>query len=209
VEEGALLEAARRGDREALGMLLSSQYDRCYAVCKRLLGNEEDARDATQEAMISIARGLGAFDRRSKLSTWCYRVAANAALDELRRRQRRSRLEVPEDEDFPDDWPHDVARPVRDVADSVADRVSIDDALENLPHDQRVAVVLRDLADLDYAEIAEMLDLPMGTVRSRISRGRAALAGLLEGGHSRTPAVIRSSRNPEPPGHVQTDSQER
>lgn len=119
-------------------------------------------------------RGLGRFDGRAAFSTWAYRVTTNACLDELRRRARRPSLDLPEDgARLPDSAP--------DAAAGIADRLLIDEALAELPEEFRVAVVLRDLCDLDYAEIAATLGIPPGTVRSRIARGRALLARRLTG----------------------------
>ena len=81
--------AARSGDRQALEDLLRRHHDRLHAVCRRLTGNDADALDATQEALIAVVRGIDRFDERSSFKTWAYRVATNAALDELRRRRRR------------------------------------------------------------------------------------------------------------------------
>ena len=141
-----------------------------------MAGNDADAADATQEALIAIATRLDRFDGRSKFTTWLHRVATNACLDELRRRRRRP---VPVEEVLP--------RVEATSADAgVADRLDIDAALAGLPEDFRVAVILRDLCDLDYAAIAEVLGLPPGTVRSRIARGRAALADRLGNPGART-----------------------
>jgi RNA polymerase sigma-70 factor (ECF subfamily) len=176
VEEiGPPVEAARAGDAKALDRLLRSQYDRVFAVCRRLTGNDADAADATQESLIAIVRGLPRFDGRSRLSTWVYRIAVNASLDELRRRGRRPELGLDASLDFATD------NASAGSSEGVADRLDIDAALLRLPVEYRAAVVLRDLCGLDYAEIAEALDLPAGTVRSRISRGRAALVPLLAG----------------------------
>lgn len=174
VDTAALVAAAQGGDRAALERLLHTQHDRVWAVCRRILGNDADAADATQEALIAIVRGLPRFDGRSAFPTWCYRVATNAALDELRRRRRRP---VPADGDGPHD-PGDGAAPDPGPAFDlrIVDRLRLDEALARLPEDYRLPVVLRDVCDLDYAEIAEALSIPPGTVRSRISRGRAALA---------------------------------
>ena len=165
-----LASAAARGDRDALDTLLARHVDRVHAVCRRILGNEQDALDATQEALIAITRGVASFDGRSQFSTWCYRVATNAALDEARRRKRRPTLV----EDLPE-----PASTEADPGTRVADTLDVDAALAALPPEFRAAVALRDLAGLDYAEIAAVLDIPPGTVRSRIARGRAALADLL------------------------------
>jgi len=86
---------AQGGDRRALDALLRAHYDRLYAVCRRLTGNDADAADATQDTLIALVRGLRGFDRRSRFTTWSYRVAVNASLDELRRRRRRSNPRSP------------------------------------------------------------------------------------------------------------------
>lgn len=150
--------------------LLRLHYDRLYAVCRRVSGNDADAADGCQEALMAIVRGLPRFDGRSTFRTWSYRVATNACLDELRRRNRRPIAveEIPED---PSDEPgHD---------DRLADRLSLSGAFDQLPEEFRAPIVLRDVAGMDYAEIASTLDIPPGTVRSRIARGRRQLAGIL------------------------------
>lgn len=202
-----MLAAAQEGDRAALETLLRSYYDRCYAVCRRLLGNDQDALDATQEAMIAIARGVARFDGRSALSTWVYRVSTNSAIDELRRRARRPVLDQGRPSSENSSPLEDIAAGVfnDDVGDTATDRLSLDRALDQISVAQRAAVVLRDVFDLDYAEIADVLRVPIGTVRSRIARGRAALAQVLDPRPGRAPhgrAVTRSQRNPGAAGVV-------
>jgi RNA polymerase sigma-70 factor (ECF subfamily) len=167
-DDRALVARAVDGDRRALELLLDRHADRIHAVCRRIVVDRDDALDATQEAMIAIARGITRFDGRAAFSTWCYRIATNAALDELRRTRRRPR---PAHSGEPE-----PATATRGPEEIVAARLDVDAALRDVPEEFRVAVVLRDLCDLDYAEIAETLDIPPGTVRSRISRGRALLA---------------------------------
>ena len=120
-------------------------------------------------------RALPSFDGRSSFGTWAHRIATNAALDELRKRSRRPHLAVVDHDDG-----GERREPVDDGAhrrvEAVVDRLGLDEALAELPEDFRAAVVLRDVGDLDYAEIAEVLDVPLGTVKSRIARGRAMLA---------------------------------
>ncbi|MCZ7535582.1 MAG: RNA polymerase sigma factor [Acidimicrobiia bacterium] len=165
-----LASAAARGDRAALEALLHRHADRVHAICRRVLINPDDSLDATQEALLAVSRGIERFDGRSQFTTWLYRVATNAALDEARRRRRRP---IPT-ETLPEP-------PVKGAgtADLVADRLDVDAALSSIPADFRAAVALRDLAGLDYAEISETLGIPPGTVRSRIARGRAALAATI------------------------------
>lgn len=162
-----LVAAANGGDRAALDRLLSRHYDRIYAICRRLAGNDADAADATQEALLAIVRGLTRFEGSSSFRTWSYRVATNACLDELRRRKRRPIATIEEPERLSDG---------PDLDQQVADRLSIEDALPLIPEEFRAPVVLRDVIGMDYAEIAATLDLAPGTVRSRIARGRRQLA---------------------------------
>lgn len=168
-----LVTAAQRGDRGALDLLLRRHYDRIHAVCRRITANEADAADAAQEALIAIVRGLPRFDGRSKVSTWMYRVATNATLDELRRRKRRP-IAVDEASGV---FEHASVGHGSEVAlEAVLDRELLEEALAALPDEFRIPVVLRDVADLDYGEIAETLAIPLGTVKSRIARGRQQLA---------------------------------
>ena len=186
--DDALATLAAGGDRRALEQLLDRHADRIHAVCRRVLANREDALDATQEAMIAVARGITRFDGRSAFTTWLYRVATNAALDEARRLQRRpTPIETLPDRSGPDPVGSGSTTSAEDRVDA---RLDVDAALAELPLDFRVAVVLRDLCDLDYAEIASVLGLPPGTVRSRISRGRAQLAANL--GNPETASERRS-----------------
>ncbi len=184
-DDHELALAAGRGDRDALDALLARHLDRVHAVCRRICG-PDDALDATQNALIGISRAIDRFDGRAAFTTWIHRIATNAALDELRRRSRRA---VPV---APETFMANAARSGRvDDPERVVDRIDIDDALARLPEEFRVVVVLRDVSDLDYAEIAATLDIPIGTVRSRISRGRAALALML--GNSEAPADVETT----------------
>lgn len=154
-------------------------YDRIHAVTRRIAGPTRDADDATQEALIKIVRSLPKFDGRSSFATWAYRIATNAALDELRKRKRRPALHSVHDNETGDAGFEPVDEMSERRIGSVADRLALDDALAELPEDYRSAVVLRDVGDLDYAEIADVLGIPVGTVKSRIARGRRLLADQL------------------------------
>ena len=176
---------AALGDRRALERLLARHVERVHGVCRRVLGNEDDALDATQEALLAISRRIGGFDGRSQFTTWMYRVATNAAIDEARRRQRRP---------APVEIDADHVRSDAAIDDQVAARVDVDAALATLPSEFRAAVALRDLIGLDYAEIARVLDVPIGTVRSRIARGRAVLADRI--GNSTTEPERQTERSP-------------
>ena len=202
-DDTTLVAAAQRGDKAALEVLLVRHHDRLHAICWRLTGNDADAADANQEALIAIVRGLPRFDGRSQFSTWSYRIAVNACLDELRRRRRRP---VPvEDSEAPLVGAAGAVASVASVtsvtddpAGGAATRIDIDAALLQLPVEFRAAVVLRDLCGLDYAEIADILDIPPGTVRSRIARGRAALVPLLGPAAAGNPADHPDRPTPYP-----------
>ena len=183
-----LIERARAGDSAALSDLLRRHHARVHAVCLRILGRRADADDAAQNALIAIARGLLAFDGRSAFSTWTYRIATNAALDELRRRRRRPqpRLDVTDASGHSNEPDRHAERALL----VFENRQLVERALAGLPDDFRVAVVLRDVADLDYESIATILEVPIGTVRSRIARGRALLADSVG---NRTPGSERQS----------------
>ena len=179
---------------------MTAHYDRVHALCRRMLGNDADALDATQDALVAAIRGLSRFDGRSSFGTWLYRVATNTCLDELRRRRRRPVTGIAYDvaevaDELSSEVPGPFAVPARrgagpdrsgraggsrDPADVVAARLDVDAALALLPIEFRTAVVLRDVCDLPYDEIAAVLDVPVGTVRSRIARARSALAAALK-----------------------------
>ena len=177
------MKKAQKGDQAAFDALLRRHYNQIYAVCRRLAGNEADALDATQEALITLVRRIDRFDGRSKFTTWMHRVVVNACLDELRRRGRRPVPTAVEEQ------PLAVAE--RPVADAVADRIDVESALAQLPVTFREPLVLCDQLGMSYEEIAQEMDIPPGTVRSRISRGRRRLAEVLNG-------------NPEDPGQRHT-----
>lgn len=192
-DDRALVAKAQAGDRGALDRLLRAHYDRIYAICRRIAGNDADAADATQEALMSIVRGLAKFDNRATFSTWSYRVATNACLDELRRRKRRPTPSLVDEHDGWADKQVDDDRPAFD--EQIAARDELRAALDDLPPEFREPVVLRDCVGLDYAEIAETLGIPPGTVRSRIARGRTKLAESMQSGNQ-TAVAERQTEQP-------------
>ena len=141
-----------------------------YTVAYRLTGNREDAQDLVQEVLLRVRRGLETYQPGS-LEGWLSRIATNAFLDDVRRRRRRPEDLLPEDPDW-------VLPPAAGADEALAAEVLSDDvqqALLRLPEDFRAAVVLCDVVGLPYQEISESLGVPVGTVRSRIHRGRALL----------------------------------
>jgi RNA polymerase sigma-70 factor, ECF subfamily len=141
-----------------------------YTVAYRLTGNDADAQDLVQEVLLRVRRGLATY-RPGSLEAWLSRITTNAFLDEIRRRKRRPTDPLPED-------PDRVLAGGEDPATVLARSTlpdDVQDALRALPDEYRAAVVLCDVVGLPYGEIADQLGVPVGTVRSRIHRGRAAL----------------------------------
>jgi RNA polymerase sigma factor (sigma-70 family) len=145
-----------------------------YTVAYRLTGNDADAQDLVQEVLLRVRRGLATY-RPGSLEAWLSRITTNAFLDETRRRKRRPSEPLPDD-------PDRVLAGGEDAATVLASATLSDDvqgALRGLPDEYRAAVVLCDVVGLPYGEIADQLGVPVGTVRSRIHRGRAQLRSVL------------------------------
>ena len=183
-----LIFSAQNGDSKALEILLKNHYEKIWGICKRLMINDQDALDATQESLIAIATRINKFERRSKFSTWLYRVTTNICFDELRKKSRipipdsgSEKLEISTEPSFEN---------------RISDKLLIDEVLNLLPNEYKTVLVLRDLCDLNYDEISEVLNIPIGTVRSRISRGRSAITNYLTNGNQ-TDSSIRQKGNYE------------
>ena len=170
--DGELVRRFLAGDAGAATDLITRHERRVYAVCLRVLGNPDDAADAAQDALLAMIRKLDGFRGEAAFTTWLYRVAMNVCYDHLRRAKRRPVLR--RDDDAPAPEPA-----LDDHADAVAGAHDVAAALEQVPEDFRVAIVLADVHDLPYDEIAKVLDLPVGTVKSRVHRGRIAMAKAL------------------------------
>ncbi|MCE3553545.1 RNA polymerase sigma factor SigM [Pseudonocardia sp. RS11V-5] len=169
-----LLEAHRSGERRAFDELVRRHGDRLWAVALRVLRDPEDAADVLQDALESAYRRSAAFRGEASVSTWLHRIVVNKCVDRIRYDRARP----------PSGYgrPHRV--PVgRDPAEGATTRLAVLDALANVPVDQRVPVVLVDVMGYPVAEAAAILQVPVGTVKSRCARGRVRLAGLL--GHLR------------------------
>jgi RNA polymerase sigma-70 factor, ECF subfamily len=167
--EAELLTRVVSGDREAFDAVMRNHQDRVFSVCLRILGDRERALDATQDTFLTVFRKAGQFQGRSAVGTWIYRIAVNTCYDQLRRAQRRPSEVLPDHVD-----PIDPA--AEEALASAAVRPEIEVALAQLPGDFRNAVVLSDLEGMSLPEVAEILGVPIGTVKSRVFRGRRLLA---------------------------------
>jgi len=179
-DEALLVARSKEGDLAAFNVLVETHQSRVYNLCLRMLASPEAAEDAAQETFLAAYRSIDRF-WGTAFRAWLLRIAVNACTDELRRRRRRPQvsleagsaaadgpLEPPDSSPSPEEWAlrQEVSR-------------HIQDGLMKLPYDQRAAVVLCDVQGLSYEEIAQTLAVSVGTVKSRISRGRARLRRLL------------------------------
>lgn len=190
-EQRALADLAAlclAGDAQAWEQLARTQHRRIYGLCYRFTGSQSDAEDLTQEAFLKLYRNLASFDpAKGGFTTWLTTLTRNLLVDNYRRsRLERASESLDESYDCEDDGPTKAER-LADGGKSQEQHVAglelraqIQEALQQVSPDLREAVILRDLEDLDYKEIADILGVPQGTVKSRISRGRSELARLLK-----------------------------
>ncbi len=186
-QEQKWVDAAREGDQEAFEELVRLYEKRVLALTRRMCRNPEDAAEAAQEAFFAAWQGLKSFRGDSSFSTWLYRLASNACVDLLRREGKRQAAVSLDDEDLNLDFPASLSSPQEEVERREL-REQIEAGLRALPPSLREALILREMQQLRYDEIGEALGLDIGTVKSRISRGRKKLrAFLLAGGNFSPP----------------------
>ena len=185
-----LLVAHLEGDRRAFGELVVRHERRIYGLCLRILGSREDAEDATQEAFLAALRRAGSFRHEAAFSTWLFRIAINAATDQARRRGRARTLPLETEEVA------ETAPTTADPGAAVPSAMAVQAALLRVPEDFRATLVLCDLYGFPYAQAAEILEVPVGTVKSRLFRGRLALGEQLRAGEAEEarPGATRHDR---------------
>jgi RNA polymerase sigma-70 factor, ECF subfamily len=173
----ALVARAMAGDREMVATLLETQQQRILGLARFFTGNAADAEDLTQDILIRVMQGLPDLERPETFDVWVYRTSRNRCIDHFRRRRLEAPLPALDEQSRPL-WASRQRTPDESVFAGEV-RTRLQRALETLPPAWRRAVVLRDLQELSYEEVAERLSLPMGTVKSQISRGRSRLAQAL------------------------------
>ena len=189
-EETHVIRAVLDGDLDRFEELVHAYEKGIYNLCLRMLGDEQDALDATQEAFFKAFRALSSFRGDSRFSTWLYRLAGNVCLDMLRRRPAVPTLSM-DDDDAPLFLADDSPSP-EDLLERREIHRAVSDALAAMPPEFRQAVVLRDVNGLSYEEIADVTGLEAGTVKSRIYRARKKLAAvLLAGGNFSVPQTSK------------------
>jgi RNA polymerase sigma-70 factor (ECF subfamily) len=183
VNEKLLIDKAKAGDIQSFEMLVEKHQKRIFNIALRVIGNHADAADLAQNALIRIYKSIGNFKEESSLSTWIYRITMNVCFDELRRRKNRKLISIEQEIQLDDG---DVKRQLEsespqpsEAAEKKELKSIVRNAIEQLSDEHKEVIILRDLQAFSYDEIASILDLPVGTVKSRINRARSALKKIL------------------------------
>ena len=191
MDESAWITAARRGDREAFNRLVVHYQDLAYNVAYRIMGDPDVAADATQDAFISAYQALSGF-RGGSFRSWLLRIVTNACYDVLRARKRRPTVSLDADAEL--DW-EEWTEGDEEAPENYAERQDLGHViqlgLQELPEEQRTVIVLSDVHGMAYDEIAKTLGISLGTVKSRLSRGREKMREFLQASAELLPARYR------------------
>ena len=185
-EDAVLVRQVQEGDAGAFATLVSKYQDKIYNACWRMCGHEDDARDLTQEAFFRAYQGLAAFKGQSGFYTWLFRIAVNLALSHRRKASYRAAQSLDQPVGYGTQAESLLARMADRSASSPSGHVvqaelqaRVEAAIASLDPEHRTVIVLRDIEGMDYAQVADVLDVAVGTVKSRLHRARAALRELL------------------------------
>ena len=176
-----LIQKAQKGDTNAFGTLVASYEKFIFNVACKMFSNSEDASDIAQEALIKAYKNIDKFDFNSSFSTWLYRITVNACIDEMRRRKGRESISIDaEDEES------GLAVQIEDTSLGAEERViqnetvsEVRAAIDKLSEEHKTVIILRDLQDMTYEQVAQTLDLSIGTVKSRLARARKSLKEII------------------------------
>lgn len=180
MNERELIARLQKRDEAAFEELIRQYEKKVYTLCFRMCGNSEDAEEAAQDAFLALWRGIDRFRQESSLSTWIYRLATNACIDTLRRRKKQSGSVSLDDEELFVDAVDTSPQPQETVEHRETQKL-LQEGLSALPEEYRKVLILREIEGLSYTEIAESASIELGTVKSRISRGRSLLRNFLSG----------------------------
>ncbi len=202
-EEAALVEELRAGSEEAFAWLIARYHQPIYSLLARTVIDRADAADLTQEVFVKVFRGVGSFQGNSSLRTWIYRIALREASNQRRWWMRHKQQEVPIEQETTD---QESGTPLRlkemlvdpgespfEAAVQSENRARVEEALRQVPEPYRTTLILRDIEGFVYEEVAEMQGVNLGTVKSRLVRGRACLKALLTAPRQVSAAASHSS----------------
>lgn len=178
MNEKELIARLQARDETAFEELIHLYEKKVYALCARMCGNAEDAEEAAQDAFLALWRGIDRFRQESSLSTWIYRLASNACIDLMRRKKKGAGSVSLDDEELFVDAVDPAPQPHEEAERRETQRL-LQEGLLSLPAEYRSILLLREIEGLSYSEISAALDLELGTVKSRISRGRTLLRNFL------------------------------
>jgi len=186
-EDAALVQRSRKGDMDAFGLLVTKYQDRVFNMIYRMCGRRAEAEELAQDAFLKALERLDQFRGNSKFYTWLFRIAANLTISHRRRGGRVKFQTLTRSDDFDGGQADDLTAGLAERRAAAPDAMTmaaerarlVEAALNELDDDFRVVVVLRDVENLDYAEIGQVLDLPIGTVKSRLHRARCLLRNRL------------------------------
>lgn len=197
--EAELVRKAAAGDGDAFEQLVLSYEKAIYNLCLRMCGNSDDAMDLAQETFLKAWRNLGAFRGDAAFSTWLYRLCSNVCIDHLRREGKRKVIPLHTEDDDGEERTIDVADPApgpQERLEAADQRQQVADALQSLEPEYREALTLRVIHDMSYADIADVLQVREGTVKSRIARAREKMRQAMEklGNKSHAPSSKQISK---------------
>ena len=180
--ESSLIEKSIQGDVASFEKLVVKYNRYVYNIAFRMMGNEEDAKDMSQETLIKAFKAISKFKMESSFSTWLYRITINVCKDEIRRRKETVLsydAEIADEGTLKDIISDERTNPLL-VYEKTELKSSIESALNKLSDDNKSVVVLKDILGYSYEEIGQILEIPIGTVRSRLNRSRSALKSILQ-----------------------------
>lgn len=181
-DEKKLILQSKSGDVESFERLVKTYQKMAYNVAYRIMGNEEDAKDMTQEALIKVYKNIKGFRMDASFSTWLYRIVMNTCKDELRKKKMKV-ISIDQPIDTGDGQMQmdieDTGLHPDEILISRETQTEVHEALQNVSEKNRIVVVLRDIKGFSYSEISDIIDVPVGTIKSRISRGRQELKAVL------------------------------
>ncbi|MCQ2421234.1 MAG: sigma-70 family RNA polymerase sigma factor [Clostridia bacterium] len=186
VQDDLLIRRAAKGDEQAFEKLLLEHEKNVYNLCYRMAGNPDDALDLSQEAFLKAWRALSTYQFDAAFSTWLYRLTTNVCLDFLRKRNRQAHSSLTTEDENEEPREYSVPDPApgpEEQAVSSWQQEAVQAAMQQLPEDYRLVLQLRVVEDLPYEQIADVMGIPVGTVKSRLSRARLQLKKLLEAGN--------------------------